>query len=103
MPHPCKSKVVFADAFAGCGGLSLGLLQAGLKGCFAIEHDKFAFATFASNLLANESPVKFDWPGWLPKTPLSIAANRASRVSGGSSRPSPPPPYPRCIGLAYIS
>ena len=68
-----EKEVIFADAFAGCGGLSLGLLQAGLKGCFAIEHDKFAFGTFASNLLADKSPVKFDWPGWLPKTPLSIA------------------------------
>jgi DNA (cytosine-5)-methyltransferase 1 len=63
---------VFADAFAGCGGLSLGLLQAGLRGCFAIEHDKFAFETFSSNLLAETSPYKFNWPTWLPKTPLSI-------------------------------
>src|SRR5205085_11704669 len=34
-PH----KIVFVDAFAGCGGLSLGLMQAGLQGRFAIEHD----------------------------------------------------------------
>jgi DNA (cytosine-5)-methyltransferase 1 len=73
MPTERQKEVVFADAFAGCGGLSLGLLQAGLTGRFAIEHDKFAFATFASNLLADESPFKFDWPDWLPKTPLSVA------------------------------
>ena len=38
-------KLVFVDAFAGCGGLSLGLFQAGMKGRFAIEHDRFAFET----------------------------------------------------------
>jgi DNA (cytosine-5)-methyltransferase 1 len=72
MPMESERSLVFADTFAGCGGLSLGLLQAGLTGRFAIEHDKFAFATFASNLLAHGSPFKFDWPDWLPRTLLSV-------------------------------
>jgi DNA (cytosine-5)-methyltransferase 1 len=67
-----KNQIVFADAFAGCGGLSLGLLQAGLKGRFAIEHDKFAFATLADNLLSGNGDLSFDWPDWLPKEPTSI-------------------------------
>jgi DNA (cytosine-5)-methyltransferase 1 len=67
-------KIVFADAFAGCGGLSLGLMQAGLEGRFAIEHDKFAFETLRANLLARNSRFRFNWPRWLPKTPISINA-----------------------------
>lgn len=67
-----KKKLVFGDAFAGCGGLSLGLLQAGLEGRFAIEHDKFAFATFRENLLSKHAKFKFSWPRWLPKEPISI-------------------------------
>jgi len=38
-------KIVFVDVFAGCGGLSLGLFQAGLHGLFAVEKDEFAFET----------------------------------------------------------
>jgi DNA (cytosine-5)-methyltransferase 1 len=67
-----KKKIVFADAFAGCGGLSLGLMQAGLQGRFAIEHDKFAFETLRTNFLAKKSKHKFNWPRWLPKKPISI-------------------------------
>jgi DNA (cytosine-5)-methyltransferase 1 len=70
--HARDKKVVFADAFAGCGGLSLGLMQAGLRGRFAIEHDKFAFETLRTNLLAKGAKYKFNWPGWLPKEPVSI-------------------------------
>src|ERR1700733_14030110 len=72
MLHSGK-KIVFADAFAGCGGLSLGLLQAGLEGRFAIEHDKFAFATLKANLLAKDSRFRFSWPRWLPKEPIAVA------------------------------
>jgi DNA (cytosine-5)-methyltransferase 1 len=73
MPQPSKRKLLFADAFAGCGGLSLGLLQAGLEGRFAIEHDKFAFATLKANLLAKGAKFRFAWPRWLPKEPIGIA------------------------------
>ena len=68
-----KSTLIFADAFAGCGGLSLGLLQAGLIGRFAVEHDKFAFSTFSSNLLSVHGDLRFDWPHWLPRQPTSIS------------------------------
>jgi DNA (cytosine-5)-methyltransferase 1 len=67
-----KQHIVFADVFAGCGGLSLGLMQAGLIGKFAVEHDKFAFATLRANFLARHSRHKFAWPRWLPRAPLSI-------------------------------
>lgn len=66
--------LTFIDAFAGCGGLSLGLMQAGLLGQFAIEHDSFAFATLRANLLSNASPYNYSWPRWLAKEPLDITA-----------------------------
>lgn len=67
-----SERVTFVDAFAGCGGLSLGLLQAGLTGRFAIERDRFAFETLRVNLLSRTSRYRFQWPKWLPKAPIEI-------------------------------
>lgn len=72
MPRSSAKPLTFIDAFAGCGGLSLGLMQAGLTGRFAIERDRFAFATLKANLLAKGSPYKYVWPRWLPKEPIGI-------------------------------
>ncbi len=55
----------YIDLFAGCGGLSLGLHQAGWKGVFAIEKSPDAFKTLNYNLIENKN--HFDWPKWLPK------------------------------------
>lgn len=52
------------DIFAGCGGISLGLHNAGWKGIFAIEKSSMAFATFKYNLMDRLN--HFDWPDWLP-------------------------------------
>ncbi len=54
------------DLFAGAGGLSLGLYQAGWHGLFAIEKNDFAFETLKYNLIDNKK--HFDWPDWLPIT-----------------------------------
>ena len=56
------SQPTFADAFAGCGGLSLGLMRAGWKGLLAIEHDPFAFETLSTNLLCGTRPLQYHWP-----------------------------------------
>jgi DNA (cytosine-5)-methyltransferase 1 len=72
MPRSSAKPLTFIDAFAGCGGLSLGLLQAGWTGRFAIERDKFAFATLKANLLTKGSTHKYVWPRWLPKEPIGI-------------------------------
>ncbi len=40
----------FIDLFAGCGGLSLGLINAGFEGLFAIEKTEDAFLTLKHNL-----------------------------------------------------
>lgn len=63
-------KYTVIDLFAGCGGLSLGLYQAGWKGVFAVEKNKCAFETLNYNLI--EGKKHFAWPKWLPKTPLDI-------------------------------
>jgi len=65
----------FIDLFAGCGGLSLGLMQAGIKGVFAIEKDPMAFATLEKNLSSGciEKGINgFDWPIWLEKKNYTI-------------------------------
>lgn len=63
----------FVDIFAGCGGLSLGLMQAGWRGLFAVEHDANAFQTLHDNLIAPEAPFRFAWPCWLPKVATDVA------------------------------
>jgi DNA (cytosine-5)-methyltransferase 1 len=63
---------VFIDAFAGCGGLSLGLMRAGWRGLFAIEKDRFAFDTLNANFLAAGSRHNYVWPAWLEQKPWCI-------------------------------
>jgi DNA (cytosine-5)-methyltransferase 1 len=60
----------YIDLFAGCGGLSLGLHNAGWKGLFAIEKSPHAFETLKYNLI--EKKQHFDWPEWLPKNEHDI-------------------------------
>ena len=64
----------FVDLFAGCGGFSLGLAKAGLKGVFAVERDPMAFDTFSTNLVNDTAPVeyRFDWPAWLERRAWGI-------------------------------
>lgn len=64
----------FIDLFAGCGGLSLGLMAAGWEGLFAVEQDSFAFDSLRHNLIepTNSSPYKYKWPSWLTASPIEI-------------------------------
>ena len=74
MVHTATSaSPTFIDLFAGCGGLSLGLSQAGWQGLFAIERASDAFKTFDANFLQPTSRHKFNWPEqWLDKSAHSI-------------------------------
>lgn len=54
----------YIDVFAGAGGISLGLHNAGWKGLFAIEKSDQAFQTLHHNLIARKK--HFQWPDWLP-------------------------------------
>lgn len=65
----------FVDLFAGCGGLSLGLMSAGWNGLFAVEQDSIAFDTLKHNLVEGQprSPLRYTWPEWLEKSPAEIS------------------------------
>jgi len=63
-------KNTYIDLFAGCGGLSLGLHQAGWQGLFAIEKSPLAFSTLKHNLI--DKLNHFDWPDWLTKAAHDI-------------------------------
>ena len=65
-----KRQYTVIDLFAGAGGLSLGLYQAGWNGLFAIEKNPFAFETLKFNLIDNKK--HFVWPEWLPQTAHDI-------------------------------
>lgn len=67
------SGFTFVDVFAGCGGLSLGLMQAGWTGLFAVEHDPHAFQTLNHNLISPTARYRFEWPSWLPKEAADVA------------------------------
>ncbi len=62
----------FIDLFAGCGGLSLGLVQAGWEGVLAVEKDVNAFETFRHNFLDSKYIERFKWPEWFPKKKRTI-------------------------------
>jgi DNA (cytosine-5)-methyltransferase 1 len=66
----------FIDLFAGCGGLSLGLMTSGWRGVLAVEQDSFAFESLRRNLIepGNECPYKYEWPSWLKTEPTEIRA-----------------------------
>ncbi len=85
----------YIDLFSGCGGLSLGLGNAGWKGIFAVEKDAMAFETFRHNLIDGKHK-HFDWPEWLPqkattiqtllksyKTQLSDLKGKVDLIAGG--------------------
>lgn len=67
----------FIDVFAGCGGLSLGLLDAGWTGLFAVEKSPLAFATLKHNLVDKKGNPKqaqlFEWPEWLPVSSMTCS------------------------------
>ena len=73
------SPASFVDAFAGCGGLSLGLKRAGWKGLFAIEKDPFAFDTLSTNFPSGDGPLSYDWPSNIERRAWDIHELLAKR------------------------
>ncbi len=72
MGRDIGSNGTFIDLFAGCGGLSLGLMNAGWNGVFAIEKDPSAFETLKHNLITSEIGPRYSWPQWVPKEHKTI-------------------------------
>lgn len=63
----------YIDLFSGCGGLSLGLGNAGWQGLFAVEKDPMAFSTFKHNMIDKGGRyAHFDWQKWLPQEATTI-------------------------------
>jgi len=58
-------KLTYIDLFSGCGGLALGLHNAGWKGLFAVEKSADAFKTLRYNQI--DKHQNFNWPSWLEK------------------------------------
>lgn len=84
----------YIDLFSGCGGLSLGLHNAGWQGIFAVEKSPDAFKTLEHNLINRLQ--HFNWPNWLPqkahdinellktyKSQLQSLAGTIDMVAGG--------------------
>ncbi|MCC8050014.1 MAG: DNA cytosine methyltransferase [Clostridiales bacterium] len=65
-----KKQNLYIDIFAGCGGLSVGLMEAGWTGLFAVEKNKDAFSTLNYNLINKK--MHFLWPNWLEKKEYDI-------------------------------
>ena len=70
------SKAQFIDLFSGCGGLSLGLMNSGWQGIFAVEKSPYAFKTLKHNLVEkgdyNQRKPRFRWPAALDIRPYEI-------------------------------
>lgn len=52
LPGP-ENPLTFIDLFSGCGGLSLGFLQAGFQGLLALDSDSRAVKVYNHNLKGN--------------------------------------------------
>jgi DNA (cytosine-5)-methyltransferase 1 len=68
------SRGTFVDLYAGCAGLSVGLMLSGWQGLFAVEKDAHAFETLRHNLIEGIHGINYDWPAWLPQKPIKISA-----------------------------
>ena len=62
----------YADLFAGCGGLSLGLEWAGFRRTTAIELSTDAALSYFHNLVCREEKTPFQWSTFLDSPELQV-------------------------------
>ena len=91
----------YIDIFAGCGGMSLGLYNAGWNGVFAIEKNQTAFETLRYNLIDRRG--HFEWPSWLPIREYDInqvIKKYAQKLSSMGEKPDLVVGGPPCQGFS---
>ena len=71
---PQSSVPTYADLFAGCGGLSLGLEWAGFQRSAAIEISPDAALTYYHNLVCREELAPCQWSTFLDSDELQISS-----------------------------
>lgn len=67
------SAFTYADLFAGCGGLSLGLEWAGLRRAAAMEVSPDAALTYYHNLICREELAPIQWSTFLNSDELQLS------------------------------
>ena len=83
------------DLFSGCGGLTLGLKQAGFRVIAAVENDDLAVETYR----ANHHRVKV-WPKDIRKLPVSFVMQHHGLMKGQLDLLAGCPP---CQGFSSIT
>ncbi len=68
------SKPTYADLFAGCGGLSLGLEGAGFRRVAAIEISPDAALSYYNNLICREESSGYLWSDFIRSGNLQVAS-----------------------------
>lgn len=99
--YQSSKNLKYIDVFSGCGGLALGLHNAGWQGTFAIEKSADAFSTLKFNLIDKKN--NFEWPNWLPKTNHdinNIIANYANELQALRGKVSLIAGGPPCQGFS---
>ena len=96
----------FVDLFAGCGGISLGLTMAGMRGLFAVERDPMAFSTFSANLIEqrHRDLPTFHWPSWLEQRAWDVddlLTRHADQLSGMRGQVDLLAGGPPCQGFSF--
>ena len=94
----------YIDLFAGCGGLSLGLKNAGWEGLFAVEKNSDAFSTLKHNLLKPEN-THYKWPAWLEQKAMpleEILENHAGELAGLKGKVDLLAGGPPCQGFSTV-
>ena len=101
--HKAPRALTCIDLFAGCGGLSLGLHQAGWEGMFAVERSPMAFETLSHNLIAKSQHFPH-WPSWFSKKACSIqqlTKNYRAELKGLRGKVMLIAGGPPCQGFSY--
>lgn len=80
--HPPQKKLTAIDVFAGCGGLSVGLLRAGFAVASAIELDRTAHATYVANHTRVHAPEPRDIRAVTGDELIELAGGQVDLIAG---------------------